>query len=132
MPLSARLLKMARRLSTSTYVNWTFNVRWGRPRRSVGARSPTMSIFTNCQRSTIRSHVPVHRRARFLPERPESAGVLHPRDQGRLNLPAYEPQCDPVGLLSRGGLRGQPQAHCAPLFRAVPDSDYEIFDQTLD
>ena len=42
-----------------------------------------------------------------------------PGHQGCLDLPTYEPQRDPVGLLPRGGLRGQPQAHCAPLFSAV-------------
>ena len=32
-----------------------FQRSWGRTRRSVGARNPTMSIFMNCRRSTIRS-----------------------------------------------------------------------------
>jgi hypothetical protein len=27
---------------------------------------------------------------------------------------------------------GQPPAHCAPLFSPVPDSDYQVVDQTLD
>src|SRR6266851_3809531 len=55
-----------------------------------------------------------------------------PGDQGRLDLPAYEPQRDPIGLLPRSRVRGQSQAHCAPFCRTVPDSYYQVVDQTLD
>jgi hypothetical protein len=34
--------------------NLTFNVRWGRPRPSVGVKSPTTLIFMNSRPSTIR------------------------------------------------------------------------------
>ena len=44
-----------------------------------------------------------------------------PTIQGVSTSQAYEPQRDPVGLLPRGGLRSQPPAHCAALFRAVLD-----------
>ena len=35
-------------------------------------------------------------------------------------------------LLPRGGMRSQSQTHCAALFRVVPDSHYQVVDQTLD
>ena len=38
----------------------------------------------------------------------------------------------PVGLLPRGGVRGQSQAPCTPLFRAVPDTHYQVVNETLD
>jgi hypothetical protein len=34
--------------------------------------------------------------------------------------------------LPRGGVRGQPETHCAPFCRPVPDSNYQVIDQTLD
>ena len=50
----------------------------------------------------------------------------------RIDSTAYEPQHYPLGVLSGGGVRRQSQAHCAPLFRAVLDSYYQIVDQEMD
>jgi hypothetical protein len=33
-----------------------------------------------------------------------------------------------LALLPRGCVRSQSQAHCAPLFRAVPDAHYQVVD----
>src|SRR6266581_9457276 len=60
------------------------------------------------------------------------APIFHTDNQGRLALPADAPQRDPVGLLSRGRVRGQSQAHCATLFRIVPDSYDQVVDQKMD
>src|SRR5207249_6433018 len=73
----------------------------------------------------------MHLSPRLLSGRPAPAGILHPSHQGHFDLSAYEPQRDPVGLLPRGGLRGQPQAYGAPLCSALPDSHDQIVDQTL-
>src|SRR6266702_3807627 len=53
-PLWARPLRMERRLSSLICASTTFNRSWGRRRRSIGARHPTMSMCMNCRRSTIR------------------------------------------------------------------------------
>src|SRR6266496_1981469 len=62
----------------------------------------------------------------------EGADILHTGHQGCLDLPAYEPQRDPLVLLSRGGMWSQSQARGGPFCRAVLDSYYQVVDQTLD
>ena len=76
-------------------------------------------------------HVPVPRRTRCLPERPEPAGVLSPGHHGCLNRPAYAPQRAPAGLRPRGRVRGPSQAHGAPLCGALPEAHEQGVEPTL-
>ena len=109
-----------------------FHQEWGRAHRICWRKEPY--------------HVDVHELSTFhnpiayrfivaqgaYHERPESTGVLHPEIKGVSTSQHMSHSVIRLACYSRGGLRGQPPADCAPLSRAVPDSDYQSVDQALD
>ena len=119
-PLWAPLWKTARRLARLICASTTFNRNSARRPGCVGGRKRITSMGTHCRRFTFRFPTASSSR-RVPPSMSRTNGGTFPGDQGVSTSQHMSHSVIRLACSLAVGC-GQPQAHCAPLFRAVPEA----------